>query len=509
MIADPMPAPHHNTPPHRAAHTALIAAALILCVTASTQAQHAAPSNTDTNLKAVPETIEYKIHVEPIFRRHCYDCHGPKRQQADLRLDTREGALAGGNSGLPLLEGPAKDNELIARVTSDDDEFRMPRYEEPLSAFEIEILKRWIDQGADWPDEKAEGRWDAWLERLNAAEHWHKTYLARYQWTLLVALLVWLIVERSKQSVRRAAKAANDEGTNGKDVPNVGPLTRRLARFPRSLIFCVMLIVGVVQMQLFEAAMRQRIAELSQRPTSLTGLDDDFIFGSPPRPLPPRHGPRLAGTYYRGNCERHENLYNNGNYLTCTFHVALVDAAGQPVNVGDDLPTDGMQIRLEIDRAPHVTDRLFSDKIMQRVRFTDAYPRPDDDDANVTSNPLSVVEKNQRWRATFPVKPMQSKGNSRAKGVVYLYNDSRPHYAVEYDLQATDGKLLEASSVWLGAVFRSSPIGPPVPPNQLPFTEWFNENPIPPIVGGNTTDDPKLLGEDEHLKRKPGESKSP
>jgi hypothetical protein len=90
--------------------------------------------------------VDFYGRVQPVFAIHCYKCHGPEVQKGGLRLDVRERALKGGESGIP---GPA---ELARRVASTDPESQMPPKGPRLSASEIETLKRWAAAGAPWPD---------------------------------------------------------------------------------------------------------------------------------------------------------------------------------------------------------------------------------------------------------------------------------------------------------------------------------------------------------------------
>lgn len=90
--------------------------------------------------------------VQPIFQAHCYKCHGPDKQKGQLRLDVRQSAMQGGVTG-KLFKAKASDASLlIRRVLGQGDEDRMPLKADPLSDKQIATLKKWIDQGADWPE---------------------------------------------------------------------------------------------------------------------------------------------------------------------------------------------------------------------------------------------------------------------------------------------------------------------------------------------------------------------
>ena len=89
--------------------------------------------------------------IQPIFVKRCYECHGPDKQKSDLRLDNKKDALRGGKSEKPLLlSGQSPKSELIARVTSEDEEQRMPAKGDPLSPAQINLLRAWIDQAVMW-----------------------------------------------------------------------------------------------------------------------------------------------------------------------------------------------------------------------------------------------------------------------------------------------------------------------------------------------------------------------
>ena len=93
--------------------------------------------------------------VVPILADRCLQCHGEKHQKGGLRLDSREGAKNGGESGLIWQEGRAEESEIVKRIQSDDPDLRMPPKGDALSAKQIDAIVRWIDGGAQWPDEFA------------------------------------------------------------------------------------------------------------------------------------------------------------------------------------------------------------------------------------------------------------------------------------------------------------------------------------------------------------------
>ena len=95
--------------------------------------------------------IDYQRDVQPIFQAHCISCHGPELQMNGLRLDRRADALRGGTQ-TDIGPGNADGSRLYHRLVGTNFGQQMPPGR-PLGEGEIEIIKRWIDEGAEWPDE--------------------------------------------------------------------------------------------------------------------------------------------------------------------------------------------------------------------------------------------------------------------------------------------------------------------------------------------------------------------
>jgi len=116
----------------------------------------AAPAFAETSvapLLAGADRVDFVKDVQPILKANCYKCHGPEKQKGLLRWDSKESAfLHGGQSGPEVVTGKSGDSRLIRRVTGSGGEDKMPLNSPPLSAAEILILKKWVDQGANWPD---------------------------------------------------------------------------------------------------------------------------------------------------------------------------------------------------------------------------------------------------------------------------------------------------------------------------------------------------------------------
>lgn len=97
------------------------------------------------------EQISYNGHIRPIINSKCIRCHGGVKKSAGLSFLFREEALDTAESGIPsIIPGDADHSELIRRITHHDPEKRMPLEDEPLSEDEIDLFKKWINQGANW-----------------------------------------------------------------------------------------------------------------------------------------------------------------------------------------------------------------------------------------------------------------------------------------------------------------------------------------------------------------------
>jgi len=99
----------------------------------------------------VPGKIDFGRDVQPIFKTYCIGCHGPSQQQHGLRLDRRRDAMRGGT--IPVIgPGNGSASRLYLRLIGSQYGLQMPPTG-ALSPEQIDIVKAWIDQGAEWPDE--------------------------------------------------------------------------------------------------------------------------------------------------------------------------------------------------------------------------------------------------------------------------------------------------------------------------------------------------------------------
>ena len=100
-----------------------------------------------------PAKVEYARDIQPIFRDHCIECHGPSQQMRGLRLDRRRDALPNrvGANGARIVPGNSAKSLLYQRVSGRESGAQMPP-SGPLRPEQISLIKTWIDQNADWPD---------------------------------------------------------------------------------------------------------------------------------------------------------------------------------------------------------------------------------------------------------------------------------------------------------------------------------------------------------------------
>jgi mono/diheme cytochrome c family protein len=116
-----------------------------------------------TSLAAAP--VDFVRDVQPLFKEHCYACHGSHKQEAAFRLDHKPSAMKGGDFGTAILPGKSADSRLVHAIEGKNPKMRMPRKGDPLSAEQIAVIRRWIDEGAAWPDSasaKLEQKTDHW-----------------------------------------------------------------------------------------------------------------------------------------------------------------------------------------------------------------------------------------------------------------------------------------------------------------------------------------------------------
>ncbi len=98
-----------------------------------------------------PDQVRFfENSVRPLLAEHCLKCHGDKKQWGGLRLDLREAALQGGDSGAAIVPGNPQESLLIRAVRQEDEDLKMPK-DDKLTERQIADLVRWVEMGAPFP----------------------------------------------------------------------------------------------------------------------------------------------------------------------------------------------------------------------------------------------------------------------------------------------------------------------------------------------------------------------
>ena len=448
-------------------------------------------------------TIDFHNDVAPIFKARCWHCHGPQQQQGGLRLDDKTFALQGGLSGQKLVEPPTDDCELLRRVTTDDPTLAMPNEGGRLSAQEVDVLRRWVKARALWPEKTPPSGRDEFLARYGD-DLWKRLRVFGGEPKIWM-LLVFAVCVGVSQRIRRVPA----------DSPrwSKGVLRRVRACCPRvsAAGFSVVMLATILwdavgfSMRLSAelAIAKQKLAEAG----TVGELRPGALNGAQPRPLRPRGAMGLGGTYYRGNDERSDKLFNGGYYRTATLRLSLIDENHQPLKIGQQVTGSQLFVRLEIERALRAAPALFSDLLMRDVlltRRTGDRKEPLATDEPVT---LEVLESGERWGANYRLGDFNGQSDIALNGTVYVYTGATRsaesvqgslQYGIVYGLRIRERILQENSEMWLGPILVPGNFQYPIE-GRITLAEWLDTNPIPEITSDNSTD-PKLLGIPEHLK---------
>ena len=98
--------------------------------------------------------IDFSRDVQPILSENCFHCHGPDEgsRKAKLRLDTHEGAFMARKDVTTIAPGKSDGSEIFLRISSphEDEVMPPPESKKKLTSEQIDLVKRWIDQGANW-----------------------------------------------------------------------------------------------------------------------------------------------------------------------------------------------------------------------------------------------------------------------------------------------------------------------------------------------------------------------
>jgi hypothetical protein len=109
----------------------------------------------DAGGAAIPDRPDWNWDVAPILSQNCFSCHGQATQKGNLRLDTKDfayGPIQGEKDKHAIVPGNLNKSELYRRIITTDADYKMPPKEmhKTLSAHDVAVVKRWIEQGAKY-----------------------------------------------------------------------------------------------------------------------------------------------------------------------------------------------------------------------------------------------------------------------------------------------------------------------------------------------------------------------
>ncbi len=108
--------------------------------------------------------VDFANDIKPLFKKYCFDCHGPGLDQGGFSMATRAQFLEGGESGPGILVGNSISSALVHRIARLDPDQSMPPDRDGMSPEQIGLIRSWIDQGAVWPlsEETADPRTESY-----------------------------------------------------------------------------------------------------------------------------------------------------------------------------------------------------------------------------------------------------------------------------------------------------------------------------------------------------------
>jgi hypothetical protein len=98
-----------------------------------------------------PAERHFTDKVKPLLDSRCISCHGPDKVKGALRLDSRTATLKGGDNGPAVVPGKPHESLLLHAVMHAKKDLEMPP-KEKLTTNDVAVLRRWIEEGAPWPD---------------------------------------------------------------------------------------------------------------------------------------------------------------------------------------------------------------------------------------------------------------------------------------------------------------------------------------------------------------------
>lgn len=462
--------------------------------------------------QANDDAVDFTTSILPILQQRCFECHGEDSSEGELRLDLESEALRGGHTGNTILGDKPGESELYLRITSDEDGYRMPKNAMPLSAVEIKLFEKWIEQGSKWPAKAVttgkprqatnsptttDRLGNLWIKVDQAMASPGIRYISFLAIPLLVLIFVTAISIWDRRKIRKQGKP--DRFSLAWFKPS-----HQLAAFLLLLVIGALLFqFGLVkELRSTNAALQEKLeqSKKSVRTNNVEGI---------PQPVHPMHPKRLGGVYYRGNDERSPALFNGGFYRTATMQLWLTDENGNRLHWNDEPADQEMTITLSIERASGATNSLFSRRIMNSTflkHVASSQPNTTSSYADGQKVLLREMETGEKWQASVSLGLVQNWRDGIKEGQIYLHHGNqvnatgqkgRIHFGINYKIQIVENKISNESEIWMGSIYNLN--GRVLIPdeNSILLDRWFDFRPIPEIRGSNTSD-PTLLGVPEH-----------
>ncbi len=108
------------------------------------------------DVRQYPGKVDFVRDIAPILQKSCFSCHGGEKSgkngKGELKLTTRALAMKGGTNGVCIKSGKPDESSFYTLLIETDDDKRMPDKAKPLPRDQILLIRRWIAEGADWPE---------------------------------------------------------------------------------------------------------------------------------------------------------------------------------------------------------------------------------------------------------------------------------------------------------------------------------------------------------------------
>lgn len=420
---------------------------------------------------------------------------------------------AGGLTGSPLFAANLADSELYKRITSLDEDYRMPK-RGTISQRDIDKIAKWLTEvsphvvqpaasataaipaptptptSLEPPQETNNG---SLAESIDVVQSSQVSTLILLT-AVICTLCCWFFYRMTAGRSHRSRISTNGDHLSAFFSMAIGSLT------------CLMMIAIYF---LYQQTNQLKIENEVLRSSTGTAPPSEMVMAplveinSENLPLPPHpmHPPRLGGRYYRGNDERSDRLFNGGFYRTATIDLNLVEKDGLRIQWGDEVERE-LFVEIEVKRAPKSSRDEFTDHIAGLAaieHFSQSVP------GLQQKLKFEVVEKENVWSVKVPLPKLRETPESQqAKGMIYLMygvqpgegKKPRPHFAVQYDLRFKDGKIINNSVLWMGSMYTLNNRVMVPEEEQILLDRWFDWRPIPLIEGDEGA---SMVGLNEHI----------